>query len=180
MDDLALPSPARGAPVDVLVLGSGVAGLSVAVHAARLGMSVAVLTKAELASSATQYAQGGVAAALARDDVDSPELHATDTLTAGADLCDVDAVNVLVNEGPDCVRELIVPNKGYMPPEEPEDVERRQKTRDKFKALLEAGELVNLEPNDLVMDVARVVPDDDSEAGEEAEPASVGPETDEE
>jgi L-aspartate oxidase len=107
MDDVAKPSPGGGAPVDVLVLGSGVAGLSVAVHAARLGMSVAVLTKAELASSATQYAQGGVAAALARDDVDSPELHATDTLTAGADLCDVDAVNVLVNEGPDCVRELM-------------------------------------------------------------------------
>jgi L-aspartate oxidase len=107
MDDVVLPHPGEGAPVDVLVLGSGVAGLSVAVHAARLGMSVAVLTKAELASSATQYAQGGVAAALATDDVDSPELHATDTLTAGADLCDVDAVNVLVNEGPDCVRELM-------------------------------------------------------------------------
>jgi L-aspartate oxidase len=107
MDDVVLPDPGGGAPVDVLVLGSGVAGLSVAVHAARLGMSVAVLTKAELASSATQYAQGGVAAALASDDVDSPELHATDTLTAGADLCDVDAVNVLVNEGPDCVRELM-------------------------------------------------------------------------
>src|SRR5690349_19941012 len=108
MDGVELPEPGAGGPtVDVLVLGSGVAGLSVAVHAARLGLSVAVLTKAELASSATQYAQGGVAAALGADDVDSPELHATDTLTAGADLCDVDAVDVLVTEGPDCVRELM-------------------------------------------------------------------------
>ena len=92
--------------VDVLVLGSGVAGLSAAIHAARSGMSVAVLTKAELASSATQYAQGGVAAVL-EDEGDSPELHLADTVTAGADLCDVDAVRVVVTEGPSCVRELM-------------------------------------------------------------------------
>src|ERR1700674_1125721 len=92
--------------LDVLVLGSGVAGLSAAIHAAGKGLSVVVLTKAELASSATQYAQGGVAAALG-DEADSPELHLTDPLTAGADLCDVDAVRVLVTEGPTCVRELM-------------------------------------------------------------------------
>src|SRR6516165_1158505 len=98
MDVVVRPDsgPQVRSPVDVLVLGSGVAGLSVAVHAARLGMSVVVLTKADLISSATQFAQGGVAAALGAEDVDSPELHATDTLTAGADLCDVDAVRVLV------------------------------------------------------------------------------------
>jgi len=105
--ELPGPAPEARAPVDVLVLGSGVAGLSVAVHAARLGMSVVVLTKADVASSATQYAQGGVAAALGADAADSPDLHATDTLTAGADLCDVDAVHVLVTEGPTCVRELM-------------------------------------------------------------------------
>ena len=109
MDVVVRPDsgPQVRSPVDVLVLGSGVAGLSVAVHAARLGMSVVVLTKADLISSATQFAQGGVAAALGAEDVDSPELHATDTLTAGADLCDVDAVRVLVTEGPSCVRELM-------------------------------------------------------------------------
>ena len=89
---------------DLLVLGGGVAGLTTALKAARSGMSVLVLTKGELAHSATRFAQGGVAAALA--DPDSPDLHLADTLVAGAGLCDVDAVRVLVTEGPDSVREL--------------------------------------------------------------------------
>jgi len=95
-------------PVDLLVLGSGIAGLSAAVHAARTGWSVVVVTKSELASSATQYAQGGVAAAsLETPGDDSPELHFADTIAAGAGLCDTTAVEVLVREGPDRVRELI-------------------------------------------------------------------------
>jgi L-aspartate oxidase len=91
---------------DVLVLGSGVAGLTATIHAANRGLSTIVLTKAALDTSATAYAQGGVAAAL-EEDVDSPDLHLADTLTAGAHLCDEDAVRVLVTEGPDRVRELI-------------------------------------------------------------------------
>jgi L-aspartate oxidase len=91
---------------DLVVLGSGVAGLSAAVRARREGMSVTVLTKGELGWSATRYAQGGVAAALDPDD-DSPELHGSDTLVAGAGLCDIDAVRVLAGEGPTRVRELV-------------------------------------------------------------------------
>lgn len=90
--------------IDVLVLGSGVAGLTTALRASQRGMSVLVLTKGELSHSATRYAQGGVAAALAAPD--SPDLHRDDTLRAGAGLCDPDAVRVLVSEGPDRVREL--------------------------------------------------------------------------
>jgi L-aspartate oxidase len=92
---------------DLLVLGSGIAGLSGAVHASRAGWSVLVLTKGELAHSATRYAQGGVAAALDGGPEDSPELHRSDTIAAGAGLCDPDAVRVLVTEGPARVRELI-------------------------------------------------------------------------
>jgi L-aspartate oxidase len=83
---------------DVLVLGAGVAGLSVALAAAHAGLSVTLLTKAPLGASATRYAQGGVAAALAPPD--SPELHFSDTLSAGVGLCDTDAVRVLCAEGP--------------------------------------------------------------------------------
>lgn len=91
--------------MDLLVLGSGIAGLSAAIHAAQRGWSVAIVTKGDLVHSATWYAQGGVAAAL--DAPDSTELHQTDTLVAGAGLCDVDAVHVLVTEGPRRVRELM-------------------------------------------------------------------------
>jgi L-aspartate oxidase len=98
-------------PFDVLVLGSGVAGLSAAVRLAgrvpgRGGASVGVLTKGELSQSATRWAQGGVAAVLSGDE-DSTDLHLADTLAAGAGLCDEDAVRILVDEGPDRVHELI-------------------------------------------------------------------------
>jgi L-aspartate oxidase len=103
----------RGVGVlDVLVIGSGVAGLSVAVRLGG-GMSggppaskVGVLTKGELWQSATRWAQGGVAAVLGGDE-DSTDLHLADTLAAGAGLCDIDAVRVLVDEGPARVEELV-------------------------------------------------------------------------
>jgi L-aspartate oxidase len=92
--------------LDLLVLGSGVAGLSAAVRAAAEGLRVGVLTKASLADSATRWAQGGVAAVLGGDE-DSTDLHLADTLRAGAGLCDEDVVRVLVDEGPMRVNDLI-------------------------------------------------------------------------
>lgn len=93
--------------LDFLVLGSGVAGLTAAIHAAtRPKLAVGVLTKGELVQSATRWAQGGVAAVLGGDD-DTTDLHLADTLAAGAGLCDIDAVRVLVDEGPMRVNELI-------------------------------------------------------------------------
>ena len=83
------------------------AGLSAAVRAAgSAGLRVGLVTKAELAQSTTRWAQGGVAAVLGVDE-DSTDLHLADTLAAGAGLCDVDAVKVLVGEGPGRVEELI-------------------------------------------------------------------------
>jgi L-aspartate oxidase len=87
----------------VLVIGSGVAGLQTAWRASA-GGDVHVLTKRSLFDSATAYAQGGIAAALGAGD--SAQLHRIDTLAAGGVLCDAAAVQVLVAEGPDRVREL--------------------------------------------------------------------------
>jgi L-aspartate oxidase len=93
--------------LDVLVIGSGVAGLSAAVGLAQLaGARVGVLTKGELEQATTRWAQGGVAAVLPGDE-DSTDLHLADTLRAGAGLCDEAAVRVLVDEGPARVHELI-------------------------------------------------------------------------
>ena len=95
------------AELDILVVGSGVAGLSAAVRAADVhGLTSGVLTKGSLEQSTTRWAQGGVAAVLAGDP-DSTDLHLADTLAAGAGLCDVDAVRVLVEEGPGRVQDLI-------------------------------------------------------------------------
>lgn len=89
---------------DVVVVGSGIAGLFFALKAARYG-TVAVVTKKSRPESSTNWAQGGIAAAFGSDD--SPELHREDTLVAGAGLCHPDAVDALVREGPQRVSELI-------------------------------------------------------------------------
>ncbi|RMF70022.1 MAG: L-aspartate oxidase [Calditrichaeota bacterium] len=89
---------------DFLVIGSGIAGLSFALKAANFG-TVAVVTKKEKAESNTNYAQGGIAAVVSKED--SFELHIQDTLRAGAGLCHRKAVEVLVREGPQRVEELV-------------------------------------------------------------------------
>jgi L-aspartate oxidase len=89
---------------DVLVIGSGIAGLFTAIKASEQHR-VLMITKKSLLESNTRYAQGGIAAVIAEDD--SPAYHLQDTLVAGAGLCRSEAVEVLVNEGPEGVRELI-------------------------------------------------------------------------
>lgn len=89
---------------DFLVLGSGIAGLSYALKVADAG-SVAIITKKERAESNTNYAQGGVAAVMSK--LDSYDLHIQDTIAVGAGLCHRDAVEILVKEGPERLRELI-------------------------------------------------------------------------
>ncbi len=91
---------------DFLIIGSGVAGLSCALELVEHG-SVAVLTKEEIHDGSTQWAQGGIAAVLAPEPLDSPKLHQSDTEKAGAGLSDPSAVKILVREGPQRIRELI-------------------------------------------------------------------------
>ncbi|WP_243719373.1 L-aspartate oxidase, partial [Actinomadura sp. 7K534] len=101
---LYAPAPGWTTDTDVVVIGSGIAGLVAALRCRSRGR-VLLVTKALLDAGSTRWAQGGIAAALAPDD--SPEDHLADTLTAGVGLCDVDAVRALVTEGPDAVRDLI-------------------------------------------------------------------------
>jgi L-aspartate oxidase len=89
---------------DFVVVGAGIAGLRAAIELAAHGR-VLVLAKLEYTESATQYAQGGIAAALS--DEDEISLHFQDTVTAGDGLVNPDAAHVLVNEGPDRIEELI-------------------------------------------------------------------------
>lgn len=88
----------------VIVVGTGIAGLITA-YRASAKHDVILVTKSELAESNTKYAQGGIAAALFPDD--SVASHVSDTLRAGAGLCDPVAVEVLCSEGPQRVRDLI-------------------------------------------------------------------------
>ena len=87
-----------------LVIGSGIAGLTFALKVAKVG-SVALVTKKQRAESNTNYAQGGIATVMAKDD--SSELHVRDTLEAGAGLCKEDVVRTIVSEGPTLVHELV-------------------------------------------------------------------------
>src|SRR5687768_2302574 len=100
------PAKLRRETFDFLIIGSGVAGLSCAIELAPYGR-VAVLTKEKIGTGSTEWAQGGIAAALAPAPHDSSELHLQDTMDAGAGLCDRDAVKVLVEEGPHQVHQLI-------------------------------------------------------------------------
>src|SRR6266700_1365080 len=89
---------------NVSIVGGGIAGLSVALRLPE-NLSVALFTKGQLGESNTRYAQGGLTVALGADD--SSELHAQDTVAAGAGLCDENAVGILTEEAPEAVRWLI-------------------------------------------------------------------------
>ena len=89
---------------DYIVIGSGIAGLYSALLAVEHG-SVLILTKGGIADCNTQYAQGGIAAAVGPED--SPSYHLADTLAAGAGLCNEDAARILAEEGPQAISELV-------------------------------------------------------------------------
>jgi len=106
----------RARRFDFLVLGSGIAGLSFALKMAAKGR-VAIVTKKNRAESNTNYAQGGIAAVISKED--SFELHVRDTLEAGAGLCHEDVVRAIVEEGPERIAELIALGMQFSEREDP-------------------------------------------------------------
>jgi L-aspartate oxidase len=108
---LLAPEPGWTTTADVVVVGSGIAGLTVALTARARGLQVLLVTKALLESGSTRWAQGGIAAALGEGD--TPDQHLHDTLVAGVGLCDEAAVRVLVTQGPGAVRRLIARGAGF-------------------------------------------------------------------
>lgn len=102
---LAAPEPGWAETTDVVVVGSGIAGLTAALYLREAGLHVTVVTKVNIDDGSTRWAQGGIAAVL--DPLDTPAAHAMDTEIAGVGLCDPAAVRVLVEEGPARIRELI-------------------------------------------------------------------------
>jgi len=89
---------------DYIIIGSGIAGLYTALLAKEQG-SVLIITKGSIEDCNSRHAQGGIAAAIGRND--SPELHFQDTIAAGGGLCDPEAVQILVNEAPSRIAELV-------------------------------------------------------------------------
>jgi L-aspartate oxidase len=90
---------------EILIIGSGVAGLTAALSAAESGCRITLITKSQLNSGSTPHAQGGISSVFS--DNDSFKSHLKDTLKAGAGLCNENAVKVLVEEGPNRINDLI-------------------------------------------------------------------------
>ena len=102
---LVAPDPGWTVSADVIVVGSGIAGLTAALRLRQRVARVLLVTKTVLSAGSTLWAQGGIAAAL--HPTDSAEEHLHDTLVAGVGICDAPAVTALVNEGPARVHELV-------------------------------------------------------------------------
>lgn len=112
---------------DVLIIGSGAAGLSLALRLPD-SLNVAVLSKTDLSESNTYYAQGGISAVLDKDD--SVESHIEDTLNAGAGLCDEQAVRMVVEHGPANIQWLLTQGMEFT---------KRQRKQDEYHLTQEGG-----------------------------------------
>ena len=140
----------------MLVIGSGIAGLSFALQAARAG-SVALITKKGSAESATNYAQGGIAAVVGPDD--SFADHVADTLAAGAGLCREATVRFVVEHGPAAVRELIDLGVRFDPSGEHEGYDLGREGGHTKRRVLHAADFTGREIERVLVERAEAHPD---------------------
>jgi L-aspartate oxidase len=140
---------------EVLVIGSGIAGLTCALECARFG-PVALVTKDRLPESSSQYAQGGIASVWSPDD--SFESHAEDTLVAGAGLCHRDVVDLVVHEGPARVRELIALGTNFDLRGEPDDYDLGREGGHSHRRILHALDATGHEIIRALVEKVRSIP----------------------
>ncbi|WP_042366208.1 L-aspartate oxidase [Streptacidiphilus neutrinimicus] len=161
---LAAPAPGWTKTTDVVVVGSGVAGLTTALRVREAGLRVLVVTKAMLDDGSTRWAQGGIAAALGEGD--TPEQHLSDTLVAGAGLCDEEAVRMLVTEGPGAVRRLIATGATFDRDDEGEILLTREGGHHRRRIAHAGGDATGAEISRALVEAVRT--DDDLELIEHA------------
>lgn len=142
--------------VDFLVIGGGIAGLSFAIRAAQLG-KVRVLFKRELTESNTQYAQGGIAAVW-DEGRDSFELHVSDTLTAGAGMCRLPAVELTVHTAPHVIHDLIDAGVQFTRKEDGSDFDLGREGGHSERRILHAKDLTGQEILRGLLEKARATP----------------------
>ncbi|MFJ8626655.1 L-aspartate oxidase [Kitasatospora sp. NPDC093550] len=154
---LTAPAPGWTATTDVVVVGSGVAGLTVALDVRKAGLRALVVTKAMLDDGSTRWAQGGVAAALGEGD--TPEQHLDDTLVAGAGICDEEAVRTLVTEGPDAVRRLIANGAAFDRGEDGEVLLTREGGHHRRRIVHAGGDATGAEISRALVAAVRAAPE---------------------
>lgn len=140
---------------DFVVIGGGIAGLTYGLQVARVG-TVAVLFKKELSQSSTSWAQGGIAAVTGEDD--DFDLHIADTLTAGAGLCRKEAVEIVVKEGPDRVRELIRLGTKFDKDKSSDDYHLHREGGHSRRRIFHAADATGWEIQRALLDAARAEP----------------------
>ncbi len=143
------------AECDYLVLGSGVAGLSFALEAARTGR-VVMVTKRSRTDSATNWAQGGIAAVL--DPADSFEAHVQDTMSTGGGLSHREIVEMVVRDGPDRIRELMDLGAQFSQSEEGQSLDLTREGGHSARRVVHAGDITGEEVQRVLVEAAAASP----------------------